>query len=103
MHDLKACVGFPIIELLPELRYTLPASRGDSSGESRNMPGLLRRFLPHEEGFFDLFARQASNIHEGANALQKMLTHYTGVPEQVQIVKAIERKGVAGISLQKSL
>ncbi len=57
------------------------------------MPGLLQRFLPREVGFFDLFAKQAANIHDGANALLKMLSHYTGVPEQVQIVKAIEHEG----------
>lgn len=57
------------------------------------MPGLLQRFLPREEGFFDLFAKQAGNIREGANALLKMLEHYTGVPEQVQIVKAFEHEG----------
>jgi len=57
------------------------------------MPGLLQRFLPREEGFFDLFAKQAANIHVGAEALYKMLSHYTGVPEQVQIVKAFEHEG----------
>jgi uncharacterized protein Yka (UPF0111/DUF47 family) len=57
------------------------------------MPGLLQRFLPREEGFFDLFAKQAANINAGSNALLKMLSHYTGVPEQVQIVKAIEHEG----------
>ena len=57
------------------------------------MPGLLQRFLPREEGFFDLFAKQAANIHVGADALHKMLSRYTGVPEQVQIVKAIEHEG----------
>jgi hypothetical protein len=39
------------------------------------MPGLLQRFLPREEGFFDLFAKQAVNINAGANALLKMLSH----------------------------
>jgi predicted phosphate transport protein (TIGR00153 family) len=57
------------------------------------MPGLLQRLMPREEGFFDLFAQQAENIHAGAEALLKMLSHYTGVPEQVQIVKAIEHEG----------
>src|SRR5882672_914862 len=57
------------------------------------MPGLLQRLLPREEGFFDLFAKQAVNISAGANALLKMLSHYTGVPEQVQIVKAFEHEG----------
>src|SRR6201987_2611623 len=57
------------------------------------MPGLLQRLLPHETAFFDLFAKQAENIHAGADALLKMLSHYTGVPEQVQVVKAIEHEG----------
>jgi hypothetical protein len=57
------------------------------------MPGLLQRFLPREEDFFVLFGKQADNIHVGAKALLQMLTHYTGVPEQVQIVKAIEHEG----------
>ncbi len=57
------------------------------------MPGLLQRLLPHEEGFFGLFVKQAENINTGAEALLKMLSHYTGVPEQVQIIKAIEHQG----------
>ena len=57
------------------------------------MPGLLQRFLPREEGFLELFAKQAVNIHQGAEALLKMISHYTGVPEQVQIVKALEHEG----------
>jgi len=57
------------------------------------MPGLLHRLLPREEGFFDLFVEQAENIHAGAAALVKMLSHYTGVPEQVQSIKAIEHQG----------
>ena len=57
------------------------------------MPGLLQRFLPREQGFFDLFAQQAENIHAGAVALLKMLSQYTGVPEQVQSIKAIEHNG----------
>jgi predicted phosphate transport protein (TIGR00153 family) len=57
------------------------------------MPGLLQRFLPQERGFFDLFDKQAENIHAGARALLQMLDHYTGVPEQVQSIKAIEHQG----------
>ncbi len=49
--------------------------------------------MPREEGFFDLFAKQADNVVVGAKALQEMLSHYTGVPEQVQSVKAIEHEG----------
>src|SRR6266851_3083210 len=61
-------------------------------GESHAMPGLLQRFLPREEGFFDLFAKQAVNINAGANALLKMLSHYTGVPDQVKTVKPSSTK-----------
>src|SRR5579862_1317576 len=57
------------------------------------MPGFLQRFLPREEGFFDLFDKQADNIVVGAKALLQMLEHYTGVPEQVQGIKAIEHNG----------
>lgn len=57
------------------------------------MNGILHRLLPREQDFFDLFAQQAENIHEGAEALVKMLSHYTGVPEQVQSIKAIEHQG----------
>src|ERR1700726_674426 len=57
------------------------------------MPGFLQRLLPREEGFFDLFAKQSENIVVGAKALQQMLSHYTGVPEQVQTIKAIEHQG----------
>jgi predicted phosphate transport protein (TIGR00153 family) len=57
------------------------------------MPGLIQRFLPREEGFFDLFDKQADNIVVGAKALLHMLSRYTGVPEQVQEIKAIEHRG----------
>jgi uncharacterized protein len=57
------------------------------------MPGLLQRFMPREEDFFHLFVKQAQNIEKGARALVELLSHYTGVPEQVQIIKAIEHDG----------
>jgi uncharacterized protein len=57
------------------------------------MTGLLQRLLPREEGFFDLFRKQAENINNGAEVFLKMLLHYTGVPEQVQNIKAIEHAG----------
>src|SRR5207244_12861673 len=63
------------------------------SGEVPKRPGLLHGLLPREEGFFRLFAKQAENIVVGAKALQQMLSHYTGVPEQVQTIKAIEHQG----------
>ena len=85
-------ISLPCLSPPASLTLSLPQPRL-LRGESDNMPGLLQRLLPREQGFFDLFAKQAANIHEGANALLKMLTHYTGVPEQVQIVKAFEHEG----------
>src|ERR1700731_3012697 len=57
------------------------------------MTGVLQRLLPREEGFYHLFVKQADNIFVGAKALLEMLSHYTGVPEQVQSIKAIEHDG----------
>lgn len=57
------------------------------------MPGFLQRFMPRDGDFFLLFQKQAENIVAGAQAFTRMLEHYTGVPEQVQIIKAIEHQG----------
>jgi predicted phosphate transport protein (TIGR00153 family) len=57
------------------------------------MPGFLRRLMPHDGDFFVLFQKQAENIVAGAQAFTNMLSHYAGVPEQVQIIKAIEHNG----------
>ena len=57
------------------------------------MPGFLQRLMPHDGDFFILFQKQAENIVAGAQAFTNMLSHYAGVPEQVQIIKAIEHNG----------
>jgi uncharacterized protein Yka (UPF0111/DUF47 family) len=57
------------------------------------MSGFLQRFMPQEGDFFGLFQKQAENIVCGAAALTRILEHYTGVPEQVQSIKAIEHAG----------
>jgi len=57
------------------------------------MSGFFQRFLPREKDFFVLFERQAENIAAGSAAFCNMLEHYTGVPEQVQTIKAIEHSG----------
>lgn len=57
------------------------------------MPGFLQRFMPHDGDFFVLFQKQAENVVIGAHAFLQMLEHYTGVPEQVQRIKAIEHNG----------
>jgi predicted phosphate transport protein (TIGR00153 family) len=57
------------------------------------MPGFLQRFMPRDGDFFVLFRKQAENIVQGAQTFTAMLEHYTGVPEQVQRVKALEHAG----------
>ena len=57
------------------------------------MPGFLQRFMPRDGDFFVLFQRQAENVVSGAKAFVEMLEHYTGVPEQVHSIKAIEHNG----------
>src|ERR1700727_2274056 len=71
----------------------LPTPQTTLQGRVIHMPGLLQRLLPREEGFFHLFDKQAKNIVVAAKALLRMLEHYTGVPEQVQAIKAIEHNG----------
>ena len=57
------------------------------------MPGLLQRFMPQDGEFFILFQKQAENIVAGALAFVRMLEHFSGVLEQIQIIKAIEHTG----------
>ena len=57
------------------------------------MPGLLQRFMPQDGEFFALFQKQAENIVAGALAFVRMLEHFSGVLEQIQIIKAIEHTG----------
>jgi uncharacterized protein Yka (UPF0111/DUF47 family) len=49
--------------------------------------------MPHDGDFFVLVQKRAENIVAGAQAFTNMLAHYAGVPEQVQIIKAIEHNG----------
>jgi Phosphate transporter family len=57
------------------------------------MSSFFRRFMPREQDFFVLFQKQAANVVAGATAFTKLLEHFTGVPEQVQIIKAFEHTG----------
>ena len=45
------------------------------------MPGLLTKILPHEKSFFEMFNKQAENVHAGAQALVEMLEYFEN-PEQ---------------------
>ncbi|MFY9583488.1 MAG: DUF47 family protein [Candidatus Acidiferrales bacterium] len=57
------------------------------------MPGLLSRFLPREQSFFDMFVELAENIHAGAQALAEMLTNYTDVAAKAGHIKDLEHIG----------
>jgi hypothetical protein len=65
------------------------------------MNGLLQRILPREQGFFDLFAKQAENIHDGAEALIRN-AHYTGVPEQVKASRLSSTKATKSPTISSS-
>src|SRR6202040_1451105 len=92
LNDGFALPGMGRLALVWLALLSSPCLTATFRGESF-MPGLLQRLLPREEDFFVLFAKQADNIQLGAKALLQMLEHYTGVPEQGQIVKAIEHDG----------
>jgi len=57
------------------------------------MPGLLRKLLPQEEGFFNLFVRQAENVAAGAKALVEMVSNYEKPEEAARRIKDIEHAG----------
>src|SRR5437660_10557058 len=46
---------------------------------SKTMPGLLQRFLPRDDDYFQLFARQAENIPNVARSLWAMPSPHTAV------------------------
>jgi predicted phosphate transport protein (TIGR00153 family) len=57
------------------------------------MPGLLRKLLPQEEGFFTLFVRQAENVAAGAKALVELVSKFEHPAEEAQRIKDIEHAG----------
>ena len=57
------------------------------------MPGLLRRILPREQSFFQMFVEQAENVHTGATSLRELLEGYADVEAKVGRIKDIEHKG----------
>jgi uncharacterized protein len=57
------------------------------------MPGLLTRILPHEKGFFEMFNKQAENVHAGAQALVEMLEHFENPAQGAEILESYEHIG----------
>jgi predicted phosphate transport protein (TIGR00153 family) len=54
---------------------------------------MLRKLLPREETFFDVFEQAADNVHEGAKALLDLVENYTDVPAKTNRIKDLEHKG----------
>ena len=57
------------------------------------MSGILSRILPRETTFFDLFDKQAENIHAASEALVVMCTDFTNPQEKAERVKDLEHIG----------
>ena len=56
---------------------------------------MLRRLklIPHDERFFDLFNRSATNTLEGARILHDLMTNYVDVERKARHLKDIEHTG----------
>jgi uncharacterized protein Yka (UPF0111/DUF47 family) len=57
------------------------------------MPGLLTRILPNEKSFFEMFNRQAENVHAGAQALVEMLEHFENPAQGAETLESYEHIG----------
>lgn len=57
------------------------------------MPGLLKKILPHERTFFEMFNHQAENVFDGASALVKMLERYDDPEGGAEKIKEFEHIG----------
>ncbi len=51
------------------------------------------RLLPKQEGFFDLFEKQAELVDAGAHALEEMLTNFVDTEDKAFKMKALEHDG----------
>ena len=51
------------------------------------------RLVPRQEGFFDLFEKQAKLVDAGANALEEMLNNFVDVEDKAFKMKALEHDG----------
>jgi predicted phosphate transport protein (TIGR00153 family) len=56
-------------------------------------PGLLRRILPREKSFFQMFNQQAENVEAGAIAMVEMLEHFEDAATGADKVEGYEHIG----------
>ncbi|HKW88551.1 MAG TPA: DUF47 family protein [Candidatus Acidoferrales bacterium] len=54
------------------------------------MPGLLRKLLPHEEGFHDMFVGLAENVSLAAKAMVAMLEDFSNPTAAAEKIKDLE-------------
>ena len=57
------------------------------------MSGLLRRILPREKSFFQMFNQQAENVEAGAIAMVEMLEHFEDAAARADKVEDFEHLG----------
>lgn len=56
-------------------------------------PGLLRKILPRETSFFQMFIQQAENVEAGAIAMVEMLENFAEVAAKADKVEEYEHTG----------
>ena len=56
-------------------------------------PGFLRRILPRETSFFQMFIQQAENVEAGAIAMVEMLDNFAEVASKADKVEDYEHIG----------
>lgn len=57
------------------------------------MPSLLRRLLPREDNFFEMFIALADNIHHGSEVLVEMFQKDDGAEKYAERIKDLEHAG----------
>jgi len=57
------------------------------------MPGFLRRLMPREDNFFEMFVALAENANDGSAVLVEMLQKDDGAEKYAQRIKDLEHAG----------
>lgn len=77
--------------LQPPTNYLMIAPWTERRGST--LPGKTMQLIPRDEKFYDLFNEQAENLHEAAQKLVNLLTHFQDVEKHVTEIKFVEHKG----------
>ncbi|HET7234895.1 MAG TPA: DUF47 family protein [Actinomycetota bacterium] len=57
------------------------------------MPRFRFRLVPRDEGFFELFVRQATNIETAAQVLYELITEFADAPAKARRMRDLEHEG----------